>query len=114
MTTISPPEACHITQVKPKVIHILEDAPTMYITHPYYETAPPEMQVVGLRVLEQMAGNDYILLSTRQVNNILWYTLLLSPPIRIAAPRGVPDFYKYFELDSVYTRVTDSGYMEAR
>lgn len=114
MTAISPPEACHVSQIQPKIVRVIDEAADMYVSHPYFGTVPPEFQEVGLKLLEQMAGNEYLLLSARQIGGIVWYNVLLSPPIQIVAPQGMPTLYKYFELDAMYTVIVDHGYMEAK
>jgi hypothetical protein len=68
----------------------------------------------GLRFMEACAGKEFAVTQASFSGGIFWYELLLRPPLKLESPQGIPTVYQYLHVSADYTRVVDSGYMEAR
>ncbi len=107
-------EISHVHQVKPKIVRVVDDAPARYETDERWEDVPHHWKLFGLRFMEACAGKEFAVTQASVVDDILWYELLLRPPLRLDSPQGIPTVYQYLHVSADYTQVVDSGFMEAR
>ena len=107
-------EIHHVSQIQPKIVHIIEDAAERYLEDENWRNLSEPDKHFGIRCLEAARDHVCMVLSATRKGNVIWYELFFDPPIEVENVLGTKQAFRYLHITADYCRVINPGFLEAR
>jgi hypothetical protein len=109
-----PSEVHHISQIRPKIVRIIDDAPERYLHDEKWVNLDEPDKHFGIRCLEASRGQDCMVITAQRRGNEIWYELFFDPPLEVENILGSKQSFRFLHVSADYVQVINSGFLEAR